>query len=97
MRRALVLAALVLALWVPRALALDRFATFDEHLWLSRSANFICALAQGDYRNTFQREHPGVTTMWAGTLGLLWRAPGYTSGCEQVGKREHEQVLREAG
>jgi 4-amino-4-deoxy-L-arabinose transferase-like glycosyltransferase len=88
---------LVLAIWLPRSLALDRFAIFDEYLWLSRSANFYCALSQRDYANTFQREHPGVTTMWAGTLGFMWRAPDYVAGCEQVGKRENEATLRERG
>jgi 4-amino-4-deoxy-L-arabinose transferase-like glycosyltransferase len=98
--KAIVLAALgivVLAVWLPRVLTLDRFGTFDERHWMTRSANFYCALSQRDYANTFQREHPGVTTMWAGTFGFLWRSPGYSEVCEQVGKREHEATLREAG
>jgi hypothetical protein len=75
-------AILVLAVSLPRALVLDRFVTPDEHKWLTRSANFLLALSQHDYAHTYQREHPGVTTMWAGVAGLLWRFPGYTSVAE---------------
>ncbi len=57
--------------------ALDQFVTIDERKWLARSANFYYALAHGDLAATFQREHPGVTVMWAGTLGFLQRFPAY--------------------
>jgi hypothetical protein len=67
----------LLALWLPRGLGLDRFVTVDEPKWLVRSANFYNALAHGDFKDTFQREHPGVTITWAGTAGFLWRFPGY--------------------
>ncbi len=59
-----------LAIWLPRGLALDRFATADEHAWLARSTNFARALSQREWAATFQREHPGVAVMWAGALGL---------------------------
>ena len=68
---------LFVAAWMPRALALDHFVTIDERKWLARSANFTEALSRGDLAATFQREHPGVTVMWAGTLGLLQKYPGY--------------------
>ena len=45
----------LLALWLPRGLALDRFATVDEPKWLMRSANFYQALAQHEFIYTFQR------------------------------------------
>jgi len=51
--------------------------TIDERKWLARSANFYQALSQGDWAATFQREHPGVTVMWAGMLGLLQHFPTY--------------------
>ena len=73
----LALIVIVLATWLPRGLALDQFATPDEPLWLNRSANFYYALGQRDFASTYQREHPGVTTMWAGTLGFLSRFPEY--------------------
>src|SRR3972149_6777991 len=73
----LALVLIVLAIWLPRGLALDQFVTPDEPLWLNRSANFYYALGQRDFASTYQREHPGVTTMWAGTLGFLSRFPEY--------------------
>src|SRR3990170_2626474 len=81
----LALIIIILATWLPRGLALDRFVTPDEPLWLTRSANFYYALAQRDFASTYQREHPGVTIMWAGTLGFLSRFPEYRgSGLGQI-------------
>ncbi|MDQ4077719.1 MAG: glycosyltransferase family 39 protein [Chloroflexota bacterium] len=73
----LLLIALFLAAWLPRVLALGQFATPDESKWLARSANFYQAITVGDLHHTFQREHPGVTVMWAGTLALLHHFPDY--------------------
>lgn len=69
--------ALALVLWLPRGLALDRFVAVDERSWLTRSGNFYLALAEGDWAATFQRYHPGVTTMWLGMLGFLTAYPEY--------------------
>jgi Dolichyl-phosphate-mannose-protein mannosyltransferase len=76
-RDLLALIVVILALWLPRGLGLDQFVTPDETLWLTRSANFYEALAQGDLASTYQREHPGVTVMWAGTTSFLLRYPEY--------------------
>jgi len=76
-RNSLFFLLLLVALWLPRGLALDRFVTVDEPKWLLRSANFYNALVHGDFKDTFQKEHPGVTITWAGTAGFLWRYPGY--------------------
>jgi hypothetical protein len=76
-RTALILLGLFLAAWAPRVLGLDDFVTIDERKWLARSANFYQAVSHGDLANTFQREHPGVTVMWAGTLGFLSEYPAY--------------------
>ena len=73
----LVLALLFLAAWLPRTLALEQFVTIDERKWLARSANFYQAISHADFAATFQREHPGVTVMWAGTLGFLAYFPTY--------------------
>jgi len=70
---------IVAALWLPRGLALDRFVTIDENRWLTRSANFQRALVHGEYAQTYQHGHPGVTIMWLGTLGYLWRYPEYAN------------------
>jgi hypothetical protein len=73
----LALLGVILALWLPRGLGLDQFVTPDEPLWLTRSANFYYALANGDLASTYQKEHPGVTVMWAGTASFLLRYPEY--------------------
>jgi hypothetical protein len=67
----------VLAIWLPRANGLDRVIAVDEANWLIRSANFYKAISRGHFPYTFQREHPGVTVMWAGTLVYLARFPDY--------------------
>lgn len=68
---------LILAIILPRALSIGQYTTPDEPLWLRRSANFYYALGQRDWAQTFQREHPGVTTMWAGVLGYAVSFPEY--------------------
>jgi hypothetical protein len=55
---------LILAL-VPRVIY--PVARFME--WYPRSIQFWEALAQGDLENTYQRYHPGVTTMWIAGFG----------------------------
>ncbi|MDY0019121.1 MAG: glycosyltransferase family 39 protein, partial [Anaerolineae bacterium] len=87
-----------MALWVPRGLELDRFVTVDERLWLVRSANFYCALSEGDLEATFQSEHPGVTTMYAGMLGFLWQAPTYREDCvSTLEPGAFEELLQQQG
>ncbi len=67
---AIVLGLFVLAL-LPRALALGDFVTIDEaSKWFERAERFQQALLAGDYADTNQTGHPGVTTMWLGTAGL---------------------------
>lgn len=77
MKKTIGLLAIIVALWLPRSQALDRFVTPDEPKWLMRSANFYLALAQGDLGSTYQKEHPGVTAMWAGLAGFLRGYPQY--------------------
>jgi hypothetical protein len=74
------LAVLVLlgaAIVVPRVPGLDRVVSPDEKRWLTHSANFYHALTWGQPGQTYQIEHPGVTIMWIGMLGYLWRYPSY--------------------
>jgi hypothetical protein len=73
----LIFVLLFLAAWIPRVQTIEPFVTPDENRGLARSANFYQAVSSGDLANTFQREHPGVTVMWAGTLGCLQRFPDY--------------------
>jgi len=90
----MVLGVVLLAIFLPRAIKLDQFVTPDEHLWLTRSANFYFALGQRDFASTYQKEHPGVTIMWVGTLGFLARFPGYRgSGVGQLAAREFNYYI----
>ena len=68
---------LILALCLPRLTALDHYVTIDEPTWLMNSANFYQALWTRNWKDTYQLEHPGVTITWTGTLGFLWKFPGY--------------------
>jgi hypothetical protein len=77
-QRAWLLPIALLALFIAvRAPALGRFVTTDEALWLRRSANFYYAITNGDLAATFQSEHPGVITMWAGAAGFQIEFPQY--------------------
>jgi len=58
---------------IPRIANLDYFLMVDENLWYERSARFMLALLSGDFAQTAQTGHPGVTTMWSGVVGLLFR------------------------
>jgi hypothetical protein len=56
----------------PRLFGLDIFLTADEpKSWFGRSIQFLDAVARGDWTATFDSPAPGVTTMWAGSIGLL--------------------------
>ena len=72
----IVLALLVVcvATWSPRIRGLYLYVTTDEHLWLTRSAQFYYAILHKDYAATYQKEHPGVTIMWAGAAGFAQAA-----------------------
>jgi hypothetical protein len=74
---ALLLIPILIATWLPRGLELDHFVTVDEPKWMDRSAVFYVALATGEFADTYQKEHPGVTVMWAETAGFLWLFPKY--------------------
>ena len=66
-----------LAIWLPRAFALDRFVATDEVVWLWRSANFYYALGQRDFGDTYLSTHPGVVTMWVETAAFMLDFPEY--------------------
>jgi 4-amino-4-deoxy-L-arabinose transferase-like glycosyltransferase len=67
------LALFALAL-LPRALGLGTFLTIDEaNFWLRRSEAFLVALQSGDFAATALSAHPGVTTMWLGSAGIVLR------------------------
>lgn len=54
---------------IPRSFALNNTVTPDEPNWVYRTLHFGAALSHGDWAATVQAGHPGVTTMWLGSLG----------------------------
>jgi 4-amino-4-deoxy-L-arabinose transferase-like glycosyltransferase len=72
--RSLQFAVLLLALFIlalaPRVSGLADFLTTDEaYHWIDRTARFGAAIGQRRWADTLQTGHPGVTTMWLGSLG----------------------------
>lgn len=72
---------------LPRTIGLNDFYTIDEgYHWPGRVERFSEALRTADWAATNQTGHPGVTTMWLGSLGR-WFAyqlgvtdPGWAGG-----------------
>jgi hypothetical protein len=94
----LVIALLLGGAWFLRSKDLDRFKLTDETKWGFRSANFTLALHRGDYELTFQRSHPGVTTMWAGSIGMRFAIPDYTDRTDEyVENTSYKMDLRDSG
>jgi 4-amino-4-deoxy-L-arabinose transferase-like glycosyltransferase len=57
-----------------RVVDLGGFVNEDEiRYWLPRSQTFLKALRSGDFAATAITTHPGVTTMWLGSIGILLR------------------------
>ena len=67
--KAILLVLFALAL-LPRILTLDAFITWDEPMWVFRSGRFLNGLTHARWMDTAPTGHPGVTTMWAGALGV---------------------------
>lgn len=53
-----------------RLVPLGRYVTPDEPAWVYRSIRFADALAARDWAAIPTTGHPGVTTMWLGTIGV---------------------------
>jgi 4-amino-4-deoxy-L-arabinose transferase-like glycosyltransferase len=87
--------AVFLSLLLPRIFELDRFATIDEPEWIFQSANFYYALGQRDFAQTYRREHPGVTALWAGAASYLINFPEYRGfGQGYIETAKMERYLR---
>ena len=72
---------------LPRVAALGQYVTPDEPAWVLRSVHFRAALHAGRPADTLQSGHPGVTTMWAGTLAISAQAtfdPGARDAIAQL-------------
>jgi 4-amino-4-deoxy-L-arabinose transferase-like glycosyltransferase len=71
-KRAGISAILFAAAFLPRALGLNIFITFDEAKWMGQyTIGFLLALMRVDLAATYQRFHPGVTVMWLASIGLV--------------------------
>jgi Dolichyl-phosphate-mannose-protein mannosyltransferase len=82
----LALLVLIVAL-APRTIGLADFYTIDEgYHWPGRVERFSQALGEQSWADTNQTGHPGVTTMWLGSLGRALAArlgvtdPGWAGG-----------------
>ena len=94
----LLLAAIFLLIAWPRWRIIAQSATADETKWVARAANFSTALREENLANTYQSEHPGVTTMWAGALGLQFFLPGTISQIPgQLAPYELDRFLLDQG
>lgn len=82
---AMVVAVFVVAL-APRLFAPARFVTWDEPVWAERSLAFLKALFYDDPAGTFQREHPGVVTMWAGAAAAALDDPQSRAASQMIGR-----------
>ena len=73
----LILVGIVAVILFPHVLSLDVAWSSDEALWLFRSRAFMLSVLDGDFSQTLQSHHPGVTTMWLGGMSL-WTKYRYT-------------------
>lgn len=89
---------ILLGAWLLRSRDLPLFKLTDETKWAFRSANYTLALHRGDYAATFQRSHPGVTTMWAGWLGMKIAMSDYSQNATRyVENTSYRTDLRDNG
>jgi 4-amino-4-deoxy-L-arabinose transferase-like glycosyltransferase len=57
---------------LPRVFSLGNTLTNDEaYHWHQRSMTFLNAISNTHFADTLLTSHPGVTTMWLGSIGLL--------------------------
>ena len=62
--RLLVLVAFII-FFIPRIVGLGWDITnYDERYWRPRMRNFVEAIEEGSWKETYQKYHPGVTLMW---------------------------------
>lgn len=90
-----VLAILALA---PRAFGLADFLTTDEaYHWIVRTERFSAAIAEGRWADTILTGHPGVTTMWLGSVGLALERGFASDHAASLSVVEHLAWLRLPG
>ena len=74
-RTLLLVFCLFIAIGLPRLFSLEAHWSSDERTWLRRSAIFITAVQTGQFEQTLQAYHPGVTTMWLSGLRTFFENP----------------------
>jgi hypothetical protein len=76
-----------------RLYAIDVFLAGDETKWICRSISFHHALRNRNWSSTYQSEHPGVITMWTGTLAVPLNEAGEWVGlCQETGGEKLTRV-----
>lgn len=71
-RTLLIAFGLFLIVGIPRLFTLDAHWSSDESRWLQRSSQFMQAVQTGQFEQTLQVYHPGVTTMWLAGIRRLF-------------------------
>ena len=71
-RTLLIVFGLFLIVGIPRLFTLDAHWSSDEGRWLRRSSQFMQAVQTGQFEQTLQVYHPGVTTMWLAGIRKLF-------------------------
>jgi hypothetical protein len=78
---------------LPRVVSLDAFMSPDEGRWVRRSKLFLRALLEGNPSGTIlETGHPGITTVWAGTAGLVSK---YLAGALATGTPPSRVALQQ--
>jgi len=85
----------ILALF-PRWLDLGVFIGPDEFSWVSRTSNFSQALVTGEFAQTYQTGHPGVTVMWVDTL-RSWLTGTESAALQETDKNMATLQLKRQG
>ncbi len=70
LRKGVLLAGVFAAALLPRLLALGRYVTPDELIWVFRVVQFDQAFWAQRWADTLVSGHPGMTTIWLGLLGM---------------------------
>ena len=60
--------------FLPRVLGLGTFLTADEKNWIGRSYEFVRAFHDLRFNDMLQTTHPGVTTLWASGLAVMFKS-----------------------
>ncbi len=94
----LLLGALVLVFLAVRVPGLGRYVTIDEIFWLTKSAELTLSIEEERWEDTGFAGHPGLTTAWAGLLGIGSQIPEFADNPpEQITDFHLRTYFRQAG